>query len=338
MKKFLVVIANYNGEKFLKNCLDSLFKTRYENFDVCIIDDGSNDDSIKIINLFTAKKNIIILRQNHQGAAKARNQAIDKFRDSYEYFIFLDNDTEVDPDWIIELEKKFNEDGNIGALQCLLIDYLNRDLIQLSGVYLIPHVCWGIGIENGKKITTKNKESIYCAGISAALAVKSQVLKKIIGFDEKLAVTTEDLDFTWRIWLAGYKIKSCPNSIIFHYTKNIDMRKDMNVSLYSQYFHLNKNSIRTLIKNYQISSLLWYFPQLIIILLIRSLIIILKRKDASSLKAFYNSITWNINNLKDTLKQRNLVQTSRVFSDKYIYKYVMVKSSLYEIYSKYFKK
>jgi len=112
----------------------------------------------------------------------------------------------------------------------------------------------------------------------------------------------------------------------------------MNVSLYSQYFHLNKNSIRTLIKNYQISSLLWYFPQLIIILLIRSLIIILKRKDASSLKAFYNSITWNINNLKDTLKQRNLVQTSRVFSDKYIYKYVMVKSSLYEIYSKYFKK
>jgi GT2 family glycosyltransferase len=167
--------------------------------------------------------------------------------------------------------------------------------------------------------------------------MNSTLAREIIGFDEKLAVTTEDLDFTWRIWLSGYKIKSCPNSLVFHYTKNIDMRKDMNVSHYSQYFHLNKNSIRTLIKNYQLSSLIWYFPQLILILIIRSLILLFKRKDASSLKALYMAIIWNVINFKNTLNQRYLVQGNRVFLDKYIYENVMVKSSLYEIYSKHFK-
>ena len=291
---FIVIIANFNGEKFLNNCLDSLVKTKYDNFKICIVDDGSTDSSIKIIHSYFDKLNLEVLNQDHGGASKARNKAIVKFQDDFDVLVFLDNDTEVDPKWLSELNDYLVKNPDVSGAQCLLIDFENRQKIQSNGIKLIPHVGWGISIQTGQNVSLVNKSKELCAAISAGLAIKSEAIKKVGLFDELLSVSTEDLDFTWRFWIYGFKLSNCPNSIVYHYSKRIEDRKDMNVDLYNLYFNISKNSIRTLIKNYSILYLFWYLPQSILINFLLALLVWIRRNDSSSFRAFISASFWNL--------------------------------------------
>ena len=96
-----IIIPVYNGEKYLKECLDSIFnnKTKYE-YEVIVIDDGSSDDSMKILQSYS-KDNLIIKKQTNQGVAVARNQGLDLARG--EYVAFIDSDDYVSDDYIERL-------------------------------------------------------------------------------------------------------------------------------------------------------------------------------------------------------------------------------------------
>jgi GT2 family glycosyltransferase len=333
---YLIIIANFNGEKYLEVCLNSVLKTNYKNFDICIVDDGSADRSLEIINNFKKKDKINLLKQDHGGASKARNFAIKNYQDKYDFLVFLDNDTEVDKNWLTELNNLFNSDPNIDGAQSLLIDFDNRDRIQCGGIKLIPHVCWGVVLNQTARVGDFN-QSLPCAAISAALAVKSDVFEKVGYFDEGLGVSTEDLDFTWRIWIAGFKIYSCPKSIVYHYSKSLEMRKDMNVNLFKQYFHITKNSFRSTLKNYSFYYLIYYFPFCIGINFIRALLVLIKRRDFNALNAFFSASIWNFKNIFSTLSLRSAIQKNRKVSDKYIYSNIMCHDSLLNIYEKNFK-
>ena len=96
-----IIIPVYNGEKYLKECLASIFnnKTKYE-YEVIVIDDGSSDDSMKILQSYS-KDNLIIKSQTNQGAAAARNQGLDLARG--EYVAFIDSDDYISDDYIEKL-------------------------------------------------------------------------------------------------------------------------------------------------------------------------------------------------------------------------------------------
>jgi len=334
---FVIIIANYNGEKYLTNCLTSLSNTKYNNFKICIVDDGSTDSSLEIIKNFTKLLNLDLILESHGGASKARNIAIKKYCNTSDVTVFLDNDTEVDVNWLLEINKYLLINSEVSGVQCLLIDYEDRSKIQSNGVYLIPHVCWGVSLQSGASRKNLNIESVPCAAISAAVAIKSDVIKDVGLFDEKLAVSTEDLDYIWRIWIYGYKIYNCPSSVVYHFSKSIENRKEMNVNLFSQYFHISKNSIRSLIKNYSFLYLIYYLPFSLLINFIRALLVLIKRNDASSINAFLKSLIWNFTELKDTLNQRRIIQRNRRNNDSYLYNTIMIKDSLPQIYEKNFK-
>jgi len=334
--KVTIIIANYNGEKYLFDCLKSLNITNYKNFNVCIVDDGSNDGSLEIINNFDSFYEIDLLHQTHGGASKARNKAIEKYRDISDVLVFLDNDTEVTPLWLDEILLTLYSDILVGAVQSTLIDFQRRDIIQSAGIKLIPHTCWGVSLNQGKLFKETPLLDIEIACISACMAVKTEIFKFVDPFDEYLAVSTEDLDFAWRIWISGFKIKLSSKSIVYHYTKSIEMRKDMNIDNYQQYFHITKNTFRTLIKNYSFFNLVYFFPQAFFINLARAVLVLYRRNDSSSLSAFLTAFYWNIKVLNNTLFERRQIQSRRKDSDKNLYDKIMLNESLYEIYKKYF--
>jgi GT2 family glycosyltransferase len=340
MKKCFVsiIIANFNGERFLPICLNSVLRTSNNNFEVLLVDDGSTDRSLEIIRKFQKQdKRISFLRnEKNLGAAASRNKAVKKAKG--EIIVFLDNDTEVTKNWLTELTESLLREKNIGAAQALLLDFEKRDLIQMAGGLLIPHVAWLVPFYQWQRYEdtkAKLKERDIVA-ISAALAVKRKVIDKIGVFDEKEAVYTEDLDFCWRIWIAGYRIVLAPQSIVYHWTKSVMDRATMKASYTKIYFHLAKNSFRSISKNYETLNAIKYLSVSLVINLGRGVVFIFTRGNLSAFLGAFRGLLWFMLNILDTINIRKRVQNTRLLSDNQISNRVFIQDNFFTIYKKYF--
>lgn len=99
MKKVTILIPCYNGEKYIARCLDSCVNQTYKNLQILVVNDGSNDNSINIINSYLYKfDNIELINQNNKGLAKTRNILLNNIKT--EYGIFLDADDWLEKDCI----------------------------------------------------------------------------------------------------------------------------------------------------------------------------------------------------------------------------------------------
>ena len=334
-----IIVANFNGEKYLSTCLNSIFDSLYPNFEVIIVDDGSSDRSVEIIKKFQKvdKRIVLLLNKKNIGAAARRNVALKKVKG--DVIIFLDNDTEVTKNWITELIKPLLREKSVGAVQALLLDFNKRDQIQMAGGLLIPHTGWLAPFYHGesyKKVKNILSER-EIVSISAALAVKKEVIDTIGGFDEEEARYTEDLDFCWRIWIAGYKIVLAPNAIVYHWTKSVKQRASAKASYKQIYFHLAKNSIRSIFKNYEFTNVLKYLPISILINIGRGLLFLFSQRRVDALVGSLEAIIWLFYNSSDTLKARGIVQASRKFGDKYLMRKIFTQESLIQVYNKHFR-
>lgn len=331
-----IVIANYNGENYLRTCLASLLKSSITDYEIIVIDNDSTDTSLKIVSEFQKKDPRIRKLKNRVniGVPASRNRAISRCKG--EIVVLLDNDTEVKKNSLEELIKPLLTNENIGAAQALLIDFENRNLVQMAGGHLIPQAIWLMGFyerSEYKDIKPKLKDTNIIA-ISAALAVKKEVLDKISGYDHLLYNYTDDLDFSWRIWIAGYRVILAHKSIIYHYTKSVARRTNIGANKFDIYFQLAKNSFRSILKNYETKNVIRYLPVSLFVNLARAVLVLLRRGDISALLATLYGIWWSFKNLPNTIQSRINTQKSRKFSDEFIMKEVFANGSLLDIYNR----
>ena len=99
-----VIVNCYNGEKFLKNCINSILNQTYKNFEIIFLDNNSSDQSVKIIKEFASPKIKIFQNQNYLKLYEARNLAIKKSEGNF--ITFLDTDDWWDKD---KLQKQLDE-------------------------------------------------------------------------------------------------------------------------------------------------------------------------------------------------------------------------------------
>lgn len=331
-----IVIANYNGEKYLKTCLSSLLQSSIKEYEIIVIDNHSTDQSIAILRQFKKKDSRIQILQNkvNIGVPASRNRAISKCRG--EIVILLDNDTELRKNSIEQLIQPLINNELVGAAQALLIDFEDRTLVQMAGGHLIPQAIWLMGFYERRKyleVKPTLKENNIIA-ISAALAVKKKVLDEIRGYDPLLFNYTDDLDFSWRIWIAGFKVVLANKSIIYHYTKSVARRANIGANNFDVYYHMGKNSIRTIAKNYELRNVIRYLPICLFVVLSRALLVLLRRADASALKATICAIGWNVKTLPNLLRSRAYTQKMRKLSDREILTNVFVTGGLIDIYNR----
>lgn len=334
--KFSIIIANFNGEKYLPTCLRSLLGSSISDYEIIVIDNNSTDRSLEIVREFQKKDSRIRLIKNktNLGVPASRNRAISKCLG--EIIILLDNDTQVKKNSLEQLIRPLLINKDIGAAQALLLDFENRNLIQMGGGQLIPQAIWLIPFyqwQEYKKIKQKLGQKNIIA-ISAALAVKREVIDKIRGYDSLLLNYTDDLDFSWRVWIAGYRVVLAHKSIVYHYTKSVARRANIGANNFDVYFQLAKNSFRSILKNYETTNVIKYLPISIFVNLSRAVLVLVRRKDLSALLATIYGIWWSFKNLADTMKNRTYIQTTRKFSDKKIMDNVFVSGSLLDIYNR----
>ena len=198
-----VVVVNYNGEIYLKRCVESILKNNYSDYEIIVVDNASADGSIVMFkeNFGGFDKLRIISLDKNYGPAKARNEGVKLAKG--EIIGFLDNDTEVDPYWISNALKYFENDSKIGALQCKLLLLNDKNKIDYAGEYLgslgfLVHVArYG---EEDKGQYDEVKELL--AAKSAGMFIRKDVFEKIGGFDDDYFIFVEETDLGWRAWLA----------------------------------------------------------------------------------------------------------------------------------------
>ena len=110
--KFSIIIPSYNVERFIKQTIQSVLNQSYTNYEIIIVDDGSSDATIDVINRCKNDK-VNLIRANHRGVSAARNTGIKMAKG--DYIIFLDSDDYIE-DWLLEtIAKKLQRKSNIEA-------------------------------------------------------------------------------------------------------------------------------------------------------------------------------------------------------------------------------
>lgn len=237
-----IVIVNYNGKKFLKNCIDSIRKhTKKGTYNIVIVDNGSKDGSLKDIK--KSKDIHLIKNKSNMGFPKANNQgtayALKKFNPEYVYF--LNNDTLVTSHWLKEAINVAEMDRNIGIVSAKQFNFEGNHYRKSLGWIKM----WGVKYYHGTEI----KELGWVNG--ACILVRSSVFKKIGLLDEEYSPAYyEETDFEKRANDAGFRIMYAPKSVVYH--KGGGSATTFSQDALFELFY--KNRIRFFIKNYS-----WFY-------------------------------------------------------------------------------
>ena len=153
MPKISVIIPVYNTEKYIEKCLESLAKQTMQDFEVIIVNDGSTDNSKKVIKDYMKNSNLDIryLEKENGGLASARNYGVEKALGKY--ISFLDSDDYLDKNLFSNLEKYIDEDIDLIKFKMKTVDEEGNVIEKLDGP--VFNVC--SGEEGYKKLCTTDK-------------------------------------------------------------------------------------------------------------------------------------------------------------------------------------
>ena len=210
--KVTVVIPNYNGISFLKDCMDSLEKQTYKDFSVLVVDNASKDGSAQFLHENYPWVEVLKLDKNY-GFSGAVNKGIAYAKS--EYVILLNNDTASDENYVAELVKCMDKDDKIFSANPKMIQMYNKELLDDAGdMYSV--IGWGFQRGVGQKSSGYNRECRIFSSCAGAAIYRRSVFDEIGMFDEMHFAYLEDIDVGYRARIAGYKNIYCPSAIVYH--------------------------------------------------------------------------------------------------------------------------
>ena len=307
-----IIVINYNGEEYLKTCLSSIEKQTYPNYKTIVIDNASTDNSEEYIKEYFPKLTFIQAERN-LGFAEGNNLAIKKALEQKAAYVFLvNNDTEFEIDLVEKLIKTAESDDSIGIVGPAVFDLKNKKSLQEMGM-AIDKFGYALALKN-----LTDRDCVFFVS-GCAMMLKSELILRIGFFDESYFMFAEDLDICWRSRLTGYKIIVNENARIYHASGGSISGGVVKSSSYrtnaQRVFLREKNTVRTLMKNYDFSNLIKIVPFYVALLFFETIFwsCILK-PDIS--KNLFKAIFWNIKMLPDTFNQRAVVQNLRKIKDE----------------------
>lgn len=211
--KVYIIILVFNGKRWLINCIASVLKTNYLKFNVLVVDNSSSDDSIRIVQENFPKVELIKNKINY-GFAEGNNigirYALSKGAD---YIVLLNQDTTVDPDWILELINVVEQDKKIGILSPVQYDYQGADLDKNFKLLLTRSVLINQNFSRTQRV------------IGAAMLITRDFLMKVGLFDPVYFCYYEETDLCRRAVFHGYTIGIAHKSKINHYHTLVQKKK-----------------------------------------------------------------------------------------------------------------
>ena len=215
-KAVKVVIVNWNGKKFLSECLDALRAQSYAHFSTILVDNGSVDGSTDFVRENYPEVAIIGLEKN-LGFSVANNIAIRAVNNPY--VALLNNDAVAHPLWLESLVNALDGHPQAGFAASKMLFYSDRNKIDRAGD---AYTTAGAALLRGRGMpVTDCSEQEWVFGACAGAALYSTRMLSEIGlFDEDFFLVYEDVDLSFRAQLKGYKCIYVPDAIVYHNTSS----------------------------------------------------------------------------------------------------------------------
>ena len=257
--KVAVVILNWNGVHFLQQFLPSVVSSNYNNLDIYVADNASTDESLSFVQQnFSAIK--IIQNPENYGFAGGYNEALKQVE--ADYFVLLNSDVEVTPNWIHPIVELMESDKSIVACQPKLLTFHNKTQFEYAGAaggwidrfgYTF---CRGRFFEHCEEDEGQYEEvnEVFWAS-GAAMFIRAELYRKIEGLDADFFAHMEEIDLCWRLKRAGYRICYHPKSTVYHVGGGT-LPQGNPRKLYLNF----RNSLAMLYKNLTALQLLTIFP------------------------------------------------------------------------------
>ena len=264
MYKIAVIIVNWNGKKYLKDCFDSLEAQTEKNFKVIFVDNGSEDDSVDFIkaNYLEAELpslEIVQLRAN-TGFCFGYNTGIKKALEdkNINYVIVLNNDTKLDEKYVKELQSCAENRPEAGSIQPKVLNFFEKNKIDCAGIYISRDgTAHNRGYGKDEKKYSDEKEILGANG-TASLFTRQALEKTAFPgnnyFDEDHFAFYEDVDLAWRMKKAGFKSYFCPQALAYHVHSGTAGK----ASLLKAYY-LHRNYFFMVIKNFSFGEMIEAF-------------------------------------------------------------------------------
>lgn len=260
MVKVSVIIPNYNGEKYLRACIESLMGQDYLNFETIIIDNASQDSKYEWLKEY---EDIIFKRlDKNYGFSRAVNEGIKMAQG--EYVLLLNNDTVVQEYFVGELVKAMEQDERIFGVSSKMIAYQDHSIMDDAGdEYTL--LGWTLKRGDGGSVDKYTKGCKVFSACAGAALYRREVFDEIGYFDEQFFAYMEDVDISYRARIYGYYNIYCPKAKVYHIGSATSGSRynDFKVGLSA------RNNIYVAYKNMPIVQLLVNLPALLMGYLIK---------------------------------------------------------------------
>jgi GT2 family glycosyltransferase len=215
--RIAIVILNWNGKENTCECLESVAKINYQNYQVIVADNGSKDDSVITIEQ-KFPSTLIIENGANLGYAEGNNRAIAyAIEQNFDYVLLLNNDAIVDPYLLDSFMSVSAANPNAGVFGAKIYYLSEPQKIWFAGGKILPELIThheGFG-EIDDRLAWEEVRSIdYACG--CALLVKAEVIKKIGALESKFFLMWEETDFCCRARAAGFECLFVPKALVWH--------------------------------------------------------------------------------------------------------------------------
>lgn len=250
-----VVILNYNTRELLEKFLPSVEASSYANMKLYVADNASTDDSVAWLKQNKAEIELILLDKNY-GYAGGYNRALKDI--CAEYYVLLNSDVEVSPNWLEPMLALAETDHRICAIQPKILSYKNKSVFEYAGASGGFVDKWGYPFCRGRifdeieedKGQYNNVARIFWAS-GACLFIRSSAFHECGGFDERFFAHMEEIDMAWRLQHKGYTLMVQPESVVYHLGGGT-----LSTSSAKKYYLNYRNNLAMLTKN--LKSRTWF--------------------------------------------------------------------------------
>lgn len=224
-----ISIVTYNGEKYIKKCIESVLNQSYTNFEIIVIDNNSKDKTRDIVDELSQKYNSIkkIFNDKNLGFSGGHNIGIKNA--TGDYVLCLNQDALLDKNFLLVAVEAMEADSSIGSIQCKVFKLDNNlmptNILDTTGLIILKNrriIARDQGL-NDEAVKRDSSEEIFGPDGAAPFYRKSALedvkltLKDFSEyFDEDFFLYKEDVDLAWRLCLYGWRCLYLPTAIAFH--------------------------------------------------------------------------------------------------------------------------